>query len=80
MDEQKQRATVLLSVKTGTAWDVAKAVQHIEGVTEAYVTAGAWDVVVHLEFHYYQLGQIVKHIQKIGDVIQTVTLVEVLSS
>jgi DNA-binding Lrp family transcriptional regulator len=63
-------------VKQGTEHDVAKRLGKMEGVTEAIVTYGMWDVIVRIEAQKLsQLDALITEMRKMEDIVQTSTLV-----
>jgi len=73
---QPVKAYFMAIVKQGTEHDVAKRLREMEGVTEALVTYGMWDIVVKIEAQNLQkLDALITEMRKIGDIIQTSTLV-----
>jgi len=69
-------AYILLNVEGGTEDNVLKQVRSIEGVTEAYVSYGVYDLIVKVSADNMQeLKDIVTHkIRQINDVQSTLTL------
>lgn len=63
-------------VKQGTEHDVAKRLQAMNGVTEALVTYGLWDIIVRIEApNLSKLDALITEMRKIQEVVQTSTLV-----
>jgi len=63
-------------VKQGTEHEVARRLREMEGVTEATVTYGLWDIVVRIETSdLRKLDSLITEMRKIQDIVQTSTLV-----
>lgn len=63
-------------VKRGTEHEVAKRLGKMEGVIEAIVTYGMWDVIVRIEAsNLNQLDALITEMRKMEDIVQTSTLV-----
>ena len=69
-------AYILLNVEGGTEDNVLKKVRRIEGVAEAYVSYGVYDLIIKVTADNMQeLKDIVTHkIRQINDVQSTLTL------
>ena len=69
-------AYILLNVEGGTEDNVLKQVRRIEGVAEAYVSYGVYDLIIKVTADNMQeLKDIVTHkIRQINDVQSTLTL------
>jgi DNA-binding Lrp family transcriptional regulator len=66
---------VLVHVSAGTEHQVIESIKQVDDITEAYVTFGSWDIIVRIESSKIgKLESIVGEIRKIGDVVQTTTL------
>ncbi len=76
MAEEKIIAYVLLSVEVGKEHDIAKEVTSIEGVTEARVVYGEYDIVTRVEATSVKdLERTIMKIRKINGVLRSVTLI-----
>ncbi|MGQ4915146.1 MAG: Lrp/AsnC ligand binding domain-containing protein [Candidatus Asgardarchaeia archaeon] len=74
-NEEEITAIVLISVKTGTEYDVLDEILKNIDVEDAYITYGEWDIVLILKGR--KLGEIdvkLTRIRKIKDIDQTSTL------
>jgi len=70
------KAYFLAIVKRGSEHDVAQRLSKMDGVTEALVTYGLWDVVVRIEAsNLGKLDALITEMRKIEDIVQTSTLV-----
>ena len=70
------KAYFMAIVKRGTEHDVAKRLGKMEGVTEALVTYGLWDIVVRIEApNLGKLDALITEMRKMEDIVQTSTLV-----
>jgi len=73
---QPVKAYFMAIVKRGTEHDVAKRLSKMEGVTEAMVTYGLWDIVVRIEAPSLgKLDALITEMRKMEDIVQTSTLV-----
>jgi len=73
---QPVKAYFMAIVKRGTEHDVAKRLGRMEGVAEALVTYGLWDIVVRIEASDLgKLDALITEMRKIEDIVQTSTLV-----
>ncbi|RLI66256.1 MAG: hypothetical protein DRO67_01455 [Candidatus Asgardarchaeum californiense] len=69
-------AYVLISVKTGFEYEVLEKIDDIEGVTEAAITFGEYDIIARVEVDQIgKLDAIVIKIRKIEGVERTSTLI-----
>jgi len=76
MPKQPVKAYFMAIVKRGSEHEVAKKLRKMEGVTEALVTYGLWDIVARIETENLQkLDTIITEIRKIPEITQTTTLV-----
>jgi DNA-binding Lrp family transcriptional regulator len=63
-------------VKKGTEHEVAKKLQKLNGVADALVTYGLYDIVVRIETpNLGQLDALITEMRKIEEILQTTTLV-----
>jgi DNA-binding Lrp family transcriptional regulator len=70
------KAYFMAIVKRGTEHDVANRLSKMEGVTEALVTYGLWDIVVRIEApNLGKLDALITEMRKIEEIVQTSTLV-----
>jgi len=70
------KAYFLAIVKRGSEHEVAKRLGKMEGVTEALVTYGLWDIVVRIEASdLSKLDALITEMRKLEDIVQTSTLV-----
>jgi len=70
------KAYFLAIVKRGSEHDVAQRLSKMDGVTEALVTYGLWDVVVRIEAsNLGKLDALITEMRKIEEIVQTSTLV-----
>jgi len=70
------KAYFMVIVKRGTEHEVAEKLRKIDGITEVLVTYGMWDIVARIETESLQkLDMIITDIRKIGEIVQTSTLV-----
>ena len=70
------KAYFMAIVKRGSEHDVAKRLGKMEGVTEALVTYGLWDIVVRIEAPGMgKLDDLITEMRKMEDIVQTSTLV-----
>ncbi len=73
---QPVKAYFMAIVKQGTEHDVAKRLREMNGVTEALVTYGLWDIIVRIEApNLSKLDVLITEMRKIQEVVQTSTLV-----
>jgi len=73
---QLVKAYFMAIVKRGTEHEVAKRLRQMDGVTEALVTYGLWDVIVKIEApDLGKLDALITEMRKIEDILQTSTLV-----
>jgi DNA-binding Lrp family transcriptional regulator len=73
---QPVKAYFMAIVKQGMEHEVANRLRIMEGVTEALVTYGLWDVIVRIEAPSLgKLDAIITEMRKIPQVVQTSTLV-----
>jgi len=76
MAKRSVKAYVLAVVKRGREHDVAKRIQEIEGVTEALVTYGMWDLIVRIETEsLVKLDEIISTIRRFPEIEHTNTLI-----
>ena len=76
MAKRYVKAYVLAVVKRGSEHDVAKRIHEIEGVTEALVTYGMWDLIVRIETEsLVKLDEIISNIRRFPEIEHTNTLV-----
>ena len=74
--DQPVKAYFMAIVKQGTEHEVARKLRKMEGVTEALVTYGLWDVIVRIEApNLGKLDALITEMRKIPEVVQTSTLV-----
>ena len=72
------KAYVLAIVKRGTEHEVVKKIQKIEGITEALVTYGMWDLIARIETESLeQLDNLVGGIRQLTEIESTNTLIGV---
>jgi len=70
------KAYFMAIVKRGTEHEVAKRLGKMEGVTEAIVTYGLWDIIARIEApNLSQLDSLITEMRKMEDIVQTSTLV-----
>jgi len=70
------KAYFMAIVKRGTEHDVAKRLRTMDGVTEALVTYGLWDIIVRVEApDLSKLDALITEMRKMEDIVQTSTLV-----
>ena len=70
------KAYFMAIVKRGSEHSVAEQLKKMEGITEALVTYGLWDIVARIETENMQkLDTIITEIRKITEITQTSTLV-----
>jgi DNA-binding Lrp family transcriptional regulator len=69
-------AFVLINTETGLVRDVLKNLKKVEGVDEAFIIYGVYDIIAKISAKSMdQLNEIVtRHIRKIGKVRQTLTM------
>jgi len=73
---QSVKAYFMAIVKRGTEHEVAKRLREMDGVTEALVTYGLWDIIVRIEApDLSKLDALITEMRKIEDIVQTSTLV-----
>ncbi len=73
---QPVKAYFMAIVKQGMEHEVANKLRQMEGVTEALVTYGLWDVIVRIEAPSLgKLDALITEMRKIPEVVQTSTLV-----
>ena len=73
---QPVKAYFMTIVKQGTEHEVANRLRQMEGVTEALVTYGLWDVIVRIDAPSLgKLDALITEMRKIPEVVQTSTLV-----
>ena len=70
------KAYFMAIVKRGTEHEVARRLGKIEGVTEALVTYGLWDIIVRIEApNMGKLDALITEMRKMEDIVQTSTLI-----
>jgi len=70
------KAYFMAIVKRGTEHEVAKKLGKIDGVTEALVTYGLWDIIVRIEApNLGKLDALITEMRKMEDIVQTSTLI-----
>jgi DNA-binding Lrp family transcriptional regulator len=70
------KAYFMAIVKRGTEHEVARRLGKIEGVTEALVTYGLWDIIVRIEAENMgKLDALITEMRKMEDIVQTSTLI-----
>ena len=73
---QPVKAYFMAIVKKGTEHEVAKKIQKLDGVADALVTYGLYDIVVRIETaNLGQLDALITEMRKIEEILQTTTLV-----
>jgi len=73
---QPVKAYFMAIVKKGTEHEVAKKLQKLDGVADALVTYGLYDIVVRIETaNLGQLDALITEMRKIEEILQTTTLV-----
>jgi len=76
MPGQAVKAYFMVIVKQGSEHEVAEKLRKMEGITEAIVTYGLWDIVARIETDNLQkLDALITEIRKITEITQTSTLV-----
>jgi len=76
MSKYSVKAYVLAIVKRGTEHKVAEKIREMEGVTEALVVYGMWDLIARLETESLaRLDGIISEIRRIPEIEQTNTLI-----
>jgi Lrp/AsnC family transcriptional regulator for asnA, asnC and gidA len=76
MSKRFVKAYVLAVVKRGSEHDLAERIQEIEGVTEALVTYGMWDLIVRIETEsLVKLDEIISKIRRFPEIEHTNTLI-----
>jgi len=76
MPQPVVKAYFMAIVKQGSEHEVAEQLRKMEGITEAIVTYGLWDIVARIETENLQkLDTIITEIRKITEITQTSTLV-----
>ena len=71
-------AYILINIETGKEYEIVDRIKKIEGVTEALITYGMWDIVVRVEVYSLPyLDKIVSTIRQIDGVRQTTTLISI---
>jgi len=70
------QAYILINTEPGKPWEVAEAIQKIEGIKMAHAVTGQFDVVAFAEFiKMDDLGRIIQEIQSLGGVRRTQTVI-----
>lgn len=70
------KAYFMAIVKRGTEHEVAKRLGKIDGVIEAIVTYGLWDIIVRIEApNLSRLDALITEMRKMEDIVQTSTLI-----
>ncbi len=70
------KAYFMAIVKRGTEHEVAKRLGKMDGVIEAIVTYGLWDIVVRIEApNLSRLDALITEMRKMEDIVQTSTLI-----
>lgn len=73
---QPVKAYFMAIVKQGTEHEVAKRLRQMDGVTEALVTYGLWDIIARIEApDLSKLDALITEMRKLQDIVQTSTLV-----
>lgn len=76
MSKRFVKAYVLAIVKRGSEHNTAKKIQQLDGVTEALVTYGMWDLIVRIETESLgRLDEIISTIRQLPEIDSTNTLV-----
>lgn len=72
------KAYVLAIVKRGTEHEAAKNILEVEGVTEAVVTYGMWDLIARIETESLEkLDDVISGIRLLPEIESTNTLIGV---
>lgn len=71
----KAQALILIITKMGKVYDVAKQLRNIIGVESIMVVTGSWDIAALLSFEQQELGRLIREIQSLQDIVQTMTLI-----
>ncbi len=70
------KAYFMAIVKRGTEHEVAKRLGKMDGVIEAIVTYGLWDIIVRIEApNLSRLDALITEMRKMEDIVQTSTLI-----
>lgn len=70
------KAYFMAIVKRGTEHEVAKRLGKMDGVIEAIVTYGLWDIIVRIEApNLGRLDALITEMRKMEDIVQTSTLI-----
>ena len=78
MSEHLVKAYVVAIVKRGTEHETAEKILEIDGVTEALVTYGMWDLVARIEaVSLEKLDKIISNIRQLPEIESTNTLIGV---
>jgi DNA-binding Lrp family transcriptional regulator len=73
---QPVKAYFMAIVKKGTEHEVAGKLRKLDGVADAIVTYGLYDIVVRIEAQNLgQLDALITEMRKIEEILQTTTLV-----
>lgn len=76
MSEENIKAFVLINVSVGREYDIVKKVREIDGVEEAYVVYGEYDIIVKISGNYLkEIEKAVMRIRHIDGVIRSTTLI-----
>jgi DNA-binding Lrp family transcriptional regulator len=70
------KAYFMAIVKRGSEHEVARRLGKMEGVTEALVTYGLWDIIVRIEAaNLGKLDALITEMRKMEDIVETSTLI-----
>jgi DNA-binding Lrp family transcriptional regulator len=73
---QPVKAYFMAIVKKGTEHEVSEKIRKLNGVTDATVTYGLYDIVVRIEAQNLgQLDSLITEMRRIEEILQTTTLV-----
>ncbi len=75
-NDEKIVAYVILVVEVGKEYDVLDKLKSLEGITEARVVYGEYDIIVRMEVNSIKmLERLVMNIRRIKGVLRSVTLI-----
>ena len=76
MSKESIKAYVLINVSVGREYDIVEKVREIDGVEEAHVVYGEYDIIVKISGSYLkEIEKAVMKIRHIDGVIRSTTLI-----
>jgi len=76
MSKESIKAFILINVSVGREYDIVEKVKKINGVEEAYIVYGEYDIIVKISGSYLkEIEKAVMKIRHIDGVIRSTTLI-----